>query len=426
MRPRREGSRTAGVISSGSDHPGYQTFTFGVGSGTGIFTGTLADSPGHAGHYEKIGGGAQILAGSSTFTGGMTISDGTLGLYGEGNPNDRVFDTTIKAGGTLRLLSDNQIGTSTVTVQGGILDFDTNIDSFASLEISNGGLVTGTGTGAFTLETTGTPLLSATGGGNAGTISANIGITSQYGVGGDRDRSMEMRVAPATVLTISGILRDTLEGAAYVGGIQQTGGGTLRLLGSNTYTGATTITAGTLMVNGSTATGAVTVSSIGTLGGSGIIGGDTTVGGVHAPGDGIGNQTFSSNLSYTNGSSFMWQLGSQTTSATFDTVDVAGALNISGGNIFYVLVSGLNLSDSFWSTTRTWDIFDAGAGTSGNFSRFYLFDANNLFILQDYSNYGRFSFIPSTGSLQWSAIPEPTNALAGLLIAAGLLRRRRP
>jgi uncharacterized protein (TIGR03382 family) len=27
--------------------------------------------------------------------------------------------------------------------------------------------------------------------------------------------------------------------------------------------------------------------------------------------------------------------------------------------------------------------------------------------------------------LQWTAIPEPTSALAGLLLGAGLLRRRR-
>jgi hypothetical protein len=36
---------------------------------------------------------------------------------------------------------------------------------------------------------------------------------------------------------------------------------------------------------------------------------------------------------------------------------------------------------------------------------------------------GSFSFTGST--LTWTAVPEPTSALAGLLIAAGLLRRRR-
>ena len=36
---------------------------------------------------------------------------------------------------------------------------------------------------------------------------------------------------------------------------------------------------------------------------------------------------------------------------------------------------------------------------------------------------GQFSFTSNT--LNWTAVPEPTSALAGLLITAGLLRRRR-
>lgn len=35
------------------------------------------------------------------------------------------------------------------------------------------------------------------------------------------------------------------------------------------------------------------------------------------------------------------------------------------------------------------------------------------------------SFTLSGNTLSWTAVPEPTSALAGLLIGAGLLRRRR-
>jgi hypothetical protein len=35
------------------------------------------------------------------------------------------------------------------------------------------------------------------------------------------------------------------------------------------------------------------------------------------------------------------------------------------------------------------------------------------------------SFSLSGTTLTWSAVPEPTSALAGLLLGAGLLRRRR-
>ena len=41
----------------------------------------------------------------------------------------------------------------------------------------------------------------------------------------------------------------------------------------------------------------------------------------------------------------------------------------------------------------------------------------------DVSSYGSFTFTGTT--LTWNAVPEPTSALAGLLLAAGSLRRHR-
>lgn len=60
------------------------------------------------------------------------------------------------------------------------------------------------------------------------------------------------------------------------GSVTKTGGGTLTLSASNTYTGATSISAGALLVNGGL-TSAVTVQANGTLGGSGVITGNVTI-----------------------------------------------------------------------------------------------------------------------------------------------------
>ena len=38
---------------------------------------------------------------------------------------------------------------------------------------------------------------------------------------------------------------------------------------------------------------------------------------------------------------------------------------------------------------------------------------------------GHFSYNSGNGTVNWSAVPEPSSALAGLLLGAGLLRRRR-
>ncbi len=261
-----------------------------------------------------------------------------------------------------------------------------------------------------------------TGGGTSGTTTMELSYTNTGAVnrtfnigGGGADFNVNVSVT---------------NGASSAGSLIKTGAGIMRLNAANSYTGTTEINAGTLFINAANSgTGAVNVASGGTLAGVGSINGGVTVNGTHSVGNpGIGTQTFNGSLTYGSGSTFSWDLGSLTTSGagtSFDSVVVSGSLAVNGGT-FRINLTNLNLNDEFWSMGRTWNVFDLDTPGTGTFALFELYDTSDVGSGPvDYSNYGSFSFSPATGSVSWSAVPEPTNALAGALIAAGLLRRRR-
>ncbi len=244
--------------------------------------------------------------------------------------------------------------------------------------------------------------------------------------------------------------------ASAVVGINKLGAGHLTLSAANTYTGTTNIDAGTLAINGtqSAATGNVNVSNAGTrLIGTGTVGGSTTInaGAIHSAGGAVANlnkveqQAFGQNLTYAGESIFEWDLNSNkdtdglddnaglTTDngargVDFDAVDVTGNLTVSAAAIFKVIVgSGVNFAseDGFWAQNQQWsNIFNVtGTGGTLGWSNTAVAVYNTSNELQTVGSYGGFTITGTT--LSWTAVPEPTSALAGLLVAGGLLRRRR-
>jgi autotransporter-associated beta strand protein len=253
-------------------------------------------------------------------------------------------------------------------------------------------------------------------------------------------------------VTFGGVGNTTVStvGINGAGGLTKDGTGTLTLSATNSYIGATTVSDGKLFINGnqSTATGVVSVAAAATLGGNGTVGGATTFTGasIHAPGSAaatVGTQAFSSTVTYGTGTIFDWDLntvvggdltdpGVVANAATgiYDQVTATGAITATGSNAVFkiVLAAGDSFADAFWNTHKSWNnIFTGGSGSATNLAAiFSSFDASGgLDATGLVAGRGQFTLSSSSNTLTWTAVPEPTTALAGLLLTAGLLRRRR-
>lgn len=239
-------------------------------------------------------------------------------------------------------------------------------------------------------------------------------------------------------------------GSAITGSnnLVKNGSNTVTLKASNTFSGTTSINTGTLALGAggsiggsstitvasgatldvSAISGGWTLGAEQTLTGDGDVTGDATIAGTHKAGTGgLGSQAFTGDLTYASGSTFEWDLTESSTNSGFDTVSASGTITADGGSVFHILLGAGVLADiqdsnnAFWNATPyhtvNWAMADIfGSSFAGSFS-------SSVTTSTDVSTYGSFSVNGS--NLTWTAIPEPTTALAGLLMSAAVIRRRR-
>lgn len=181
------------------------------GTGTTNLTGIVSGT----GSVTKIETGTLNVTGNNTYSGGTTLTAGTLSV---GHNNALGTGTVTLNGGTLASSASNTIA-NTLTLQG-----NANLTN-----LTTSGTLTQTG-GNYTLGLT-----------NA-TQSGNLALSDN-----NTARTLTTQVDSGTS-TISGIISN---GGTGAGSLTKTGSGELVLSGANTYTGTTTITDGAVTLGAS-------------------------------------------------------------------------------------------------------------------------------------------------------------------------------
>ncbi|MGR3910570.1 autotransporter outer membrane beta-barrel domain-containing protein [Burkholderia sp. SR8] len=316
-------SFNGGTLQNAASFASARAITLNAGGGTFQTTGklTLTGTIGGAGALTKTDSGTLLLGANNTYTGGTTISAGTLQLGSGGTSGSIVGDVTNNGtlafdrsdtstyGGTISGSGAvNQIGTGTTVLTGNNTYAGGTTIVAGELQLGNGGT-----SGSITGDVT-----------NDGMLTFNRSDTSGYGG------------------RISGN-----------GAVTQIGTGTTVLTGNNSYTGGTTISAGVLQLGNGGSSGSITgnVTNDGTLA---FDRSDTAIYGGQVSGNGAvtqlgtGTTVLTGNNTYTGGTTISGgtlQLGNGGTSGSIvgdvvnngtltfnrsDTVSYAGTISGSG------------------------------------------------------------------------------------------------
>ncbi|AOO81455.1 hypothetical protein BHK69_14215 [Bosea vaviloviae] len=379
---------------------------------------TFANIVSGTGALHQNGSGTLILTGTNLYTGGTTISAGTLQIGNSGTTGSIVGDVTNNAilavnrtdaltlsgdisgtgalqqngSGTLILTGANSY-TGTTTINAGTLQLGNGGTTGSMIgDITNNAILAVNRTDALTLpgDISGTGALQQNGTGvttlagaasylgatavNAGTLRANAAnrfsaastVTIATGASLDAngfDQAIASLAGAGNVALGAGRL--TLANAAstiFSGAIAGSGGltlaaGTQTLSGVSSYTGATAITGGTLIVNGSIlASSSVTVAAGASIGGSGQLP-SLTVNGTVSPGNSPGTLTVNGNLVLGAGSTYVAEIQG----AVSDRINVTGTASLAG-TLRLMPLGGAYLFSAPYT------LLSAAGGRTGSFS----------------------------------------------------------
>ncbi|EDR3558961.1 fibronectin-binding autotransporter adhesin ShdA [Salmonella enterica subsp. enterica serovar Benue] len=346
--------------------------------------GELENTLSGTGSLVKTGTGELTLSGDNTYSGGTTITGGTLTAdhadslgtgaiansgvlqVGEGELENTLSGSgsLVKTGtGELTLSGDNNYSGGT-TITGGTLTAD-HADSLGTGAIDNSGVLqVGEGelentlSGAGSLVKTGTGELTLSGDNSysGGTTISGGTLTADHADSlgsGDIDNSGVLQVG-------EGELKNTLSGS---GSLVKTGTGELTLSGDNSYSGATTISDGTLIAANVNALGSGNIDNSGTLmldaNGAFELANVTTHSGATTA-LAAGSTLNAGQLTQEDGSTLSIDLGAATDDAviTADSVTLGGTLNVTGIG---------SVTDSWTPEAYTYTLIDSDSAITTDF-----------------------------------------------------------
>ncbi|EAM8674092.1 fibronectin-binding autotransporter adhesin ShdA [Salmonella enterica] len=348
--------------------------------GEGELKNTLSGS----GSLVKTGTGELTLSGDNDYSGGTTISGGTLTAdhadslgtgaiansgvlqVGEGELENTLSGSgsLVKTGsGELTLSGDNDYSGGTI-ISDGTLIAD-NADSLGTGAVANSGVLqvgegelenTLSGSGSLVKTGTGELTLSGDNSYSGGTTITDGTLTADHA-----DSLGTGAVANSGVLQVGeGELENTLSGS---GSLVKTGTGELTLSGDNSYSGTTTITDGTLIAANVNALGGGNIDNSGTLmldanGAFELANVTTHTGATTALA--AGSTLDAGQLTQENGSTLSIDLGAATDDAviTADSVTLGGTLNVTGIG---------SVTDSWTPEAYTYTLIDSDSAITSDF-----------------------------------------------------------
>ena len=394
-----------GIVENGCGTAGTSTLTLAT-TGTNNFSGTLQNGSQGVLSLTITGIGTQSLSTSGTYTGATAVTGGTLSISHANALGNATQGTSISGLGTLAL-------------SGGITVSEPLTASGSGTALT-GAIrnLSGNNTINRTINLNGATLIHSAAG--RLTVDANSGNAVQG----------------AAALTVDGggdsVFADAvnLSGAGFI----KNGTGSVTFNPASHVLGSLQVNGGTLVMNGSSSGAASVVGPSGTLQGTGFLQGTTSIEGSHRPGNSPGIQSFDT-LLYAPTATVTWELianATGTRGAQFDGVNVTSMLAADGvlNLVFNTQGSAVRWSDSFWSTSRSWLLFDVGGATTGSFTMGSI-SADSSGMLLANSAYPSAMFSTSTVGndivLNYSPVPEPStwSAIAISVVALAFLRKRK-